>query len=68
MIVDVLSFSTCVDVAVARGGRILPWDPDAPDAAPFAERHGAFLAGRRGNARFSLSPADSAFHVRQPVV
>jgi len=57
VVVDVLSFTTCVDVAVSRGGRILPIRPGAPDAEAFAARHGASLAGPRGKARFSLSPA-----------
>jgi 2-phosphosulfolactate phosphatase len=56
VIVDVLSFSTCVDVAVSRGAEILPYPPDSPDLRAFAANRGAELAGRRGEARFSLSP------------
>jgi 2-phosphosulfolactate phosphatase len=57
VIVDVLSFSTCVDVAVSRGAEILPYPPGAPDLREFAESQGAEAAGGRGRARFSLSPA-----------
>lgn len=56
VIVDVLSFTTCVDVAVSRGGRILPYRFNTPDASAFARRHKAHLALHRGEGRFSLSP------------
>jgi 2-phosphosulfolactate phosphatase len=56
VIVDVLSFSTCVDVAVSRGGRVFPYQPDAPGASTFAEERRAHLALPRGQGRFSLSP------------
>lgn len=60
VIVDVLSFSTAVDVAVARGVRVAPFaygDPDAAMAA--AEKIGAVLAQprRAGGGQLSLSPA-----------
>lgn len=57
VIVDVLSFSTCVDMAVSRGAEILPYPPGSPDLREFAESQGAEAAGQRGRARFSLSPA-----------
>jgi len=57
VIVDVLSFSTCVDVAVSRGGRVVPWDPGAAGARELAARRGATLALPRGQGRFSLSPS-----------
>ena len=57
VVVDVLSFSTCVDVAVARGGRIIPFAPDAPGASEIAQSRGAHLARPRGQGTFSLSPA-----------
>ena len=60
IVVDVLSFTTCVDVAVSRGVAILPhaftaWDDPAP--AAFAEAQGAELAGKRRHARYSLAPS-----------
>ena len=60
VIVDVLSFSTCVDVAVSRGGRVLPYKPNAPGASTFAQQRQAHLALPRGEGAFSLSPA--SFH------
>ena len=55
IVVDVLSFTSCVDVAVARGGAMLPYAWNDPSAAEFARTHGAELAGRRRVARYSLS-------------
>lgn len=60
VIVDVLSFSTAVDVAVARDAAVLPFGFDHVDAARQAAfRAGAVLAGRRGEpgCAFTLSPA-----------
>lgn len=57
VIVDVLSFCTAVDVAVSRGGSVIPCLPADPAAPEIADRQGAELAGRRGEGRFSLSPA-----------
>ena len=59
IVIDVLSFTTCVDVATARGGAILPyawsgWDDQS--AAEFAKEHNADLAGKRRHARYSLAP------------
>ena len=56
VIVDVLSFSTCVDVATARGARVIPHRWKDETAADRAAELGAELAGKRGEARFSLSP------------
>ena len=53
IVVDVLSFSTCVDIALARGVGIWPGRPGEPTSAP----PGAIIAGRRGHADYSLSPA-----------
>ena len=57
IIVDVLSFSTCVDIAVARGAAVYPylWKDDR--AREFATAVNAELAVPRGTGRFSLSPA-----------
>ena len=59
VIVDVLSFSTAVDVAVSRGAEIYPFplnDKEAAEAA--AERVGAVLAKprRAAGGQYSLSP------------
>ncbi len=58
IIVDVLSFTTCVDVAVSRGAAVLPYRWKDDSAGEFARRHSAELAGVRGDPahRFSLSP------------
>jgi 2-phosphosulfolactate phosphatase len=56
IVVDVFSFTTCVDVAVSRGAAILPYSWGDSAAADFARTHGAELAGRRREARYSLAP------------
>ncbi len=61
VIVDVLSFSTAVDVAVSRGASVLPFPSGDPAAAAqAAAQQGATLAARRGMPGFSLSPASLA--------
>jgi 2-phosphosulfolactate phosphatase len=58
VIVDVLSFSTCVDVAVSRGAGIFPYRWKDQNAPEYAVQCGAELAGRRGEpGKFSLSCA-----------
>jgi 2-phosphosulfolactate phosphatase len=60
IVVDVLSFSTCVDVAASRGVAILPyrWTAwDDPAAAAYALEQGAELAGKRRRTRYSLAPS-----------
>ena len=56
IIVDVFSFTTCVDVAVSRGAVILPYAWNDASAAEFARLQQAELAGRRRQARYSLAP------------
>ena len=59
IVVDVFSFATCVDVAVARGVTIIPYGWNGwndPGAAEFALSHGAELAGKRRLSRYSLAP------------
>jgi 2-phosphosulfolactate phosphatase len=63
VIVDVLSFCTCVDVAVARGAIVYPFGLHDHGAAIEAARVlGAEVAGPRGSSDypFSLSPASLA--------
>ena len=57
VVVDVLSFSTCVDVALARGARVYPYRYRDTSAREFADSVGAILAGPRSHAAPSLSPA-----------
>ena len=56
IIVDVFSFTTCVDVATSRGAAILPYPWNDPSAAEFARAQGAELAGRRRQSQYSLAP------------
>lgn len=61
IIVDVLSFCTCVDIAVARGAAVLPsrWRDDS--AVSFANEKGAMLANpNRRTYGYSLSPGSLA--------
>jgi 2-phosphosulfolactate phosphatase len=66
VIVDVLSFSTSVDIATARGAYVLPYRwREQEQAAAFAAAHNAQLASSQRNATegYSLSPA-SLLHIR----
>src|SRR5262245_40572054 len=59
IVVDVLTFTTCVDVATSRGVAILPYpwrNWNDPSAAEYAKAHSAELAGKRRQARYSLAP------------
>lgn len=68
VVVDVLSFSTALDVAVGRGMRVHPF-PWGEQAEEYAERFGAAVAVGRGalgpDRPWSLSPASL---LRAPVV
>ncbi len=55
VIVDVLSFTTCVDVAVSRDAVVFPYRYKDDSAITFAQAVGALLAGKRGQVP-SLSP------------
>lgn len=56
VIVDVLSFSTCVDVALSRGAVVYPYRYRDATASEFAISKGAVLAGSRRTDGYSLSP------------
>ena len=53
VIVDVLSFTTCVAIAVARGARVFPYIWKDERAAAFARERGAELAGSFLAGRFA---------------
>jgi len=58
VIVDVLSFSTAVDIAVSNGASVLPYRWKDNSAKSFAIEKGAILAeGRSNGGKFTLSPA-----------
>jgi 2-phosphosulfolactate phosphatase len=57
VIVDVLSFSTCVAIAVARGATVFPYRWRDESRIEFARSVRAELAGPRGGGGYSLSPA-----------
>lgn len=57
VIVDVLSFSTAVDIATARGAQVYPYRFYDASAKMFADSIGAILAGaKRSAAQYTLSP------------
>jgi 2-phosphosulfolactate phosphatase len=59
VIVDVLSFSTCVAIAVGRGAVVYPYRWQDESATAYANSLGAVLAGsrRQSLSGYSLSPA-----------
>jgi 2-phosphosulfolactate phosphatase len=59
VIVDVLSFTTSVDVALSRGATILPYRWNDDSAVAYAREHSAELAGprNRGSGKYSLAPS-----------
>ena len=56
MVVEVLTFSTAVVVAAARGAMVFAYRWDDGAAARYARSVRALLAGPRGEATYSLSP------------
>lgn len=63
IIIDVLSFSTCIDIANSRGASVFPYQWK-DDAKAFAQSINAELADKRGSGRYSLSPA-SLIQIRE---
>jgi 2-phosphosulfolactate phosphatase len=57
VIIDVLSFSTCIDIANSRGVIVFPYQWKDESAQTFAQSIDAELAKKRGGSRYSLSPA-----------
>jgi 2-phosphosulfolactate phosphatase len=57
VIVDVLSFSTCIDIANSRGAIVFPYQWKDESTKAFAQSVNAEIAERRGDSRYSLSPA-----------
>jgi 2-phosphosulfolactate phosphatase len=64
IIVDVLSFSTCVDIATVRGAIIFPYSWRGEAAEAYAAAHNAVLASttRRVAGAYSLAPS-SLLHI-----
>lgn len=56
IVIDVFSFTTCVDIATSRGAAILPYAWRDSSAEDFARAQGAELAGRRRQSQYSLAP------------
>lgn len=59
VIIDVLSFTTCVDVVLSRQGIVFPYRFKDESAADYARQKQAALAGKRGEP-ISLSPSSLA--------
>jgi 2-phosphosulfolactate phosphatase len=57
IVVDVLSFTTCVDIAVSRGAWVYPYRWNDFSSAEFANQIGGILAGSTHKPGFSLSPS-----------
>ncbi|KST67648.1 2-phosphosulfolactate phosphatase [Mastigocoleus testarum] len=57
IIIDILSFSTCIDIATSRGATVFPYQWKDESASRFAKSMNAELAQKRGGNGYSLSPA-----------
>lgn len=56
VIVDTLSFTTCVDIAVARGALVYPYTWNDMSSAEFVQRIGGVMAVSSRKPGYSLSP------------
>ncbi|MGB7875865.1 MAG: 2-phosphosulfolactate phosphatase, partial [Anaerolineales bacterium] len=56
IIVDVLSFSTSVEIATSRGATVYPYHGELDMAQEFSRSVGAELAEKNRDAKYSLSP------------
>jgi len=56
VIIDVLSFSTCIDIANSRGAIVFPYQWKDESTKAFAQSVNAEVAEKRGDNRYSLSP------------
>ncbi len=57
VIIDVLSFSTCVDIAVGRGAQVFPFNERGAGAQAYASKRGALLADfHPSDHGYALSP------------
>ncbi len=56
VVVDVLSFSTAVDIATARGATVFPYPLRDDSAAAYSDSVGGRLASSKRGGGFSLSP------------
>ena len=57
IIVDILSFSTCIEIANSQGVSVFPYQWRDGTVKEFTQSVGAELANKRGTSRYSLSPA-----------
>jgi 2-phosphosulfolactate phosphatase len=60
IIIDVLSFTTCVDIVVGNGGIVFPYADKAELLAGYADSVGAVYATRERDAVYSLAPSKLA--------
>jgi 2-phosphosulfolactate phosphatase len=57
IVIDILSFSTCIDIANSRGAIVFPYPWKDESVQEFAQSVSAEVAEKRGGGRYSLSPA-----------
>ena len=56
VVIDVLSFTSAVDVAVSRGAEIIPFNSNDSGIEDLAKKLGATIALKRGHGPITLSP------------